>query len=256
MRRSEKKIKLILSEVISDAASESSLQEALRRSRQAFYENEAADTLSDAEFLYQQSRYIHKRWWLLQACVLMVLWYVLKMTGGGFYIQRYLGVAASLFAILVLPEMWKNRSAKAMELESAAYYSLRQVYAARIFLFALVDFALLCGFFLVAVSSGVIGVEEMLVQFFLPYIVTCCICFKALYSHRIDSEAFALLLCIVWSLVWLLILSDEKIYGTVTWPVWCAMLSVAVIYLGYCIRQGQRNCEKLFLVRQYMHTGV
>ena len=92
-------------------------------------------------------------------------------------------------------------------------------------------------------------------QFFLPYIVTCCICFKTLYSRRIDSEALALFLCVAWSLVWILILLDEKIYSAVTFPVWGVMLLAAAVYLGYCIRRGQRNCVNLFGAGQYTHTG-
>ena len=255
MRRSDRQIHKMLSTDFYLPHGGGGLQKALGISRQAFYENETADTLSDAEFLFQQSRYIRKRWWLLQAGVLMALWLLLRATASGFYIQRYLGVAASLFGILVLPEMWKNRSANALEIEGAAYYSLRQVYSARMFLFALVDFALLCCFSLAAVLGGVIGMEEVLVQFFLPYIVTCCICFKALYSRRIDSEALALFLCVAWSLVWMLILMDEKIYSAVTFPVWGVMLLAAAVYLGYCIRRGQRNCVNLFGAGQYTHTG-
>lgn len=86
--------------------------------------------------------------------------------------------------------------------------------------------------------------------------MTCCICFKTLYSFRIDSEAFALFLCVAWSLVWLLILTDEKIYLAVTFPAWMAMLSVAAIYLGYCIWRGQKNCETLFQTGCCMHTDV
>ena len=111
MRRSDRQIHKMLSTDFYLPHGGGGLQKALGISRQAFYENETADTLSDAEFLFQQSRYIRKRWWLLQAGVLMALWLLLRATASGFYIQRYLGVAASLFGILVLPEMWKNRSA-------------------------------------------------------------------------------------------------------------------------------------------------
>ena len=256
MRRSDRQIKKMLSSDVHLSISGDGLQKVLCKSRRAFYENEAADILSDAEFLFQQSRYIRKQWWLLQAGVLIVLWLLLKVTNSGFYIQRYMGVAASLFGVLLLPEMWKNRSANAMEIENTVYYSLRQVYAARIFLFALVDFVLLSIFSLVTVLGGVISMEEMLVQFVLPYIVTCCICFKTLYSRKIESEALVLLLCIVWSLVWLLILMDEKIYHTVTCPAWFVMLSAAAIYLGHCIRWGQKNCGNLFWTERCMHTSV
>lgn len=177
------------------------------------------------------------------------LWLLLEWTQSGRYVQRYMGIAAALFGILVLPELWRNRSAGNTEIEGAAYYSLRQIYAARIFLFALVDFTLLCAFLAAMLSSGAVGLTELLAQFLLPYVVTCCICFKTLYSYRVESEAFAFFLCIVWSLVWMLIILDEKIYRVVSLPAWIAMLAAALAYLGYCIWRGQKSCENLLEVK-------
>ncbi len=249
MRQSDKQIRKYVSAGISGFDSGDSLQKTLRKSRQAFCEGERADVLSDREFLFLQSRYIRKHWWLLQGAVLATLWALLELTWSSYYMQRFMGIAASLFGILILPELWKNRSAGAMEIEGAAYYSLRQIYAARIFLFALVDFVLLCVFALAALFSGAVGAEEILVQFLLPYVVTCCICFKTLYSHRVDSEAFAIFLCIVWSLVWMLIALDERIYRAVSLHAWLAMLMAAAAYLGYCIWRGQKNCRNLLEVK-------
>lgn len=36
-----------------------------------------------------------------------------------------MGVASSLFVILMIPELWKNRSCGCMEIEAASCYSLR-----------------------------------------------------------------------------------------------------------------------------------
>mgnify|MGYP006990195710 CR=1 FL=1 len=49
--------------------------------------------------------------------------------------QRILGVVASLFIILIIPELWKNQTYQSMEIEATSYYSLRQIYAARMSLF-------------------------------------------------------------------------------------------------------------------------
>lgn len=248
MRRFDRQIRDRLASGISDFG-ESGLHKALQKSRQAFYESERADLLSDREFLFQQSRFIRKRWWALQGAVLAFLWLLLEWTQGGFHEQSCMGIAAALFGVLVLPELWRNRSACAMEIEGAAYYSLRQVYAARIFLFALVDLLLLCVFSGVMLSSGAVGLKELLAQFLLPYVVTCCICFKTLYSRRIESEMFAFFLCVIWSLAWLLIIQNEKIYGAVSLLAWLAMLAAASAYLGYCIRRGQKSCEDLLEVK-------
>ena len=248
MRQSDKQIKEYLSAGIPNFGGDG-LQEALQTSRQAFCESEGGDVLSDREFLFLQSRYIRKHWWFLQGAILAAMWALAELTQSGYHIQRYMGIAASLFGILVLPELWKNRSAGAIEIEGAAYYSLRQVYAARIFLFALVDFTLLCVFSFAVLQSGAVEPKELLAQFLLPYVVTCCICFKTLYSRKIESEAVAFLLSIAWSLAWMLVVLDERIYFAVSLPAWFAMLAAAAVYLGYCIWRGQRECVNLLEVK-------
>lgn len=227
---------------------EKKLQETIRKSKEAFAQSEAETFLSHAEFLYQQSRYIHKRWWILQGATLFLLWLALELAGSSFYMQRGMGVAASMFAILLLPELWRNRNANALEIESASFYSLRQIYAARIFAFALVDFLLLGAFTLPVVLTGTLPIEEMMIQFFLPYLVTCCICFRVLAGSRAGSEALALFLCVFWCTVWTQIVLHEKVYGAVSLPAWAAMTVAAAVYLAYCVYRGKNNCTEMWEV--------
>lgn len=222
------------------------LQETIEKSKTAFYENEAEDCISRMEFLYQQSRYIKKRWWVLQGILLFWLWFILQQVNSSFYVQRCMGVAASLFAVLLLPELWKNRNANALEIEGVSYYSLRQIYSARIFAFALVDFLLLCTFTLLAVLNGKVLVEEIMIQFFLPYIVACCICFRVLASSKAGSEVFAISLCIVWCAIWTQIVLSEKVYGAVSLQIWIIMTIASVFYLGYCIYKEQNSCKRIW----------
>lgn len=230
---------------------EKRLQTTLQKSKAAFAENEAEDFISYAEFLYQQSKYIHKRWWILQGVLLFLFWIILQLTESNYYIQRCMGIAASAFAVLLLPELWKNRNANALEIESVTYYSLRQIYSARIFAFALIDFLMLCVFALTVMLNGKIFLEEMMIQFFLPYIVTCCICFRILYSNRIGSEIFTLILCIAWCTIWTQIVLNEKIYDAVSLPIWILMTVIAALYLIYCVHKGPSCCTKMWEVNDY-----
>ena len=102
------------------------LQETIRLSKAAFYEMEAQGQLSRAEFIYQQSRYIRKCWWMLQAALLLILWFLLAISESGSVVRKCMGAAAPLFAILLLPELWKNRSTDATEIEGTAFYSDRK----------------------------------------------------------------------------------------------------------------------------------
>ena len=75
---------------------ESKLQQTIAVSKSAFLAGEAEQTVSHAEFLYQQGRYIKKHWWLIQAALLLALCLLLHQTEGALHIRRSLGVAAPL----------------------------------------------------------------------------------------------------------------------------------------------------------------
>ena len=102
------------------------LQKVIQSSKEAFYVNEQNDILTGPEFLYQQAGYIRKRWWVLQGILLMSIWALLKYAVmGNYYVQRCMGIAAPVFVLLLLPELWKNRTYNAMEVEGTSYFSLR-----------------------------------------------------------------------------------------------------------------------------------
>ena len=65
--------------------------------------------LSYMEFLYDQMQFIQKRWWILQGCLLAVLWIFLNDAADIYEMQRLMGAGACLFAIFLVPEIWKNR---------------------------------------------------------------------------------------------------------------------------------------------------
>ena len=214
------------------------------KSKTAFYESEVQNSLTRIEFLYQQGQYIHKRWWVLQGILLLALWRFLKITNSGYYMQRSMGVAAPVFVVLVIPELWKNRCANAMEVECASYFTLRQVYAARLMLFAAVDLILLSVFGVMTVYMNKLTVQELMIQFFLPFSVTCCICFQALYNKWLNSESLSMALCMFWCGLWILVVLDKSIYTMVSVKAWNVLLVLSVLYLGYCIRNGQKKCDE------------
>ncbi len=214
-------------------------------SKEAFYRSEAAAPLSRFDFLIQQSRYIGKRWWLFQGLFLALALLLLSASETPMYLQKCLGITAPLFAILTLPELWKNRSYGAMEVECTAYYSLRQIYAARLTLFMGVDFLMITLFLLGVSRLGQLTLWEMLISFLLPFNVSCCICFTCLYSRKF-SEVLSILLCMVWTLLWGLVVMTERVYTAISPLVWAGMLALSVLFLFYSMIRGQRNMRKLW----------
>ena len=119
------------------------------------------------EFLYEQSKFIKKRWWFLQGAVLLFLWIWLgRCTTDLKDTMRLLGIFATLFVILIVPEIWKNRRNGAIEIEQASYYTLRQICAARTLMFAAADFVIVMIFLVAAYSATSIALSDLIIKFF------------------------------------------------------------------------------------------
>lgn len=249
MRRDEREIRNHIAKIKEMHISEEKENRAIEAAKKAFYEGEQERDASFPEFLYEQSRYIQKRWWILQAAVLMGLWWLLVYTESGAYVKKGMGMAASLFAVLIMPELWKNRNTGAMEIEGTTFYTLRQMYAARIMAFALADGFILGIFFAAASLFGRITLWEAVVQFFIPFNISCCICFGTLYSRKTGSEVFSVFLCMMWDAVWFLFLLQEPIYEAVTKPVWALIFISSVLYLFYCVSRGQKKWRQMWEVQ-------
>lgn len=213
----------------------------LERSKAAFYRELENRPATRFEFIFQQSRFLQKRWWLIQFLVLVLAYVILRCSGG---MVKELTAFGALFIILVIPELWKNKSQASMEIEGAAYYSLRQIYAARLLLFGVLDGILLSVFSFFVVYTTRIELAEMVFQFFLPMIVTCCICFTMLCSTAASSELAAVFLSAFWTAVWMLLISQESVYRAVSVPIWTGICVLALLYLAAVIDRVLRTSEQ------------
>ena len=228
---------------------EENVMETIAVSKAAFLSGEAEQMVSPCEFLFLQSRLIQKRWWFLQGLLLAFVCLFLCHMETDYLIRRALGLAGPLFVILILPELWKNRNFDAMEVECTTYYTIRSIYAARLALFAGVDLLLLSAFFAVASVFAKITVWEMLIQFVLPFNVTCCICFRTLYAKRIRSEALAMLLCILWTGVWAMLIMNNAVYSLISVPIWIAALVASFLGIAYTLCQGNEKWQQTLEVK-------
>lgn len=198
------------------------------------------------EFIYEQSRFIKKRWWVMQAGVLILLWHILKEYGGAERMERVIGISAALFAILIIPEIWKNHRCLAMEIEGACFYSLRQICAAKILLFAITDLIMITVFFAAAFHSMRISVYEMAINFLIPFNVSACICFRLLCSTKREMEYIVILAMGIWAVIWTSLVSQEPLYSMAAESVWIGLLLLSAAYLIFCIYKSQCYCERIW----------
>lgn len=220
--------------------------ETIQASKEAFYEVENNRKNTYFEFLWEQVFYIKKYWWILQFLVLTMVWIILLLADTDVQIKRNMGVVASMFVIIVIPELWKNKSSGSMEIEGTTYYSLRQIYAARMFLFAFVDVILLTLFFCVVSFTTQITIKEMLIHFLLPLNVNCCICARLLFSRRFGAEYIAVAFCIIWTAIWSFILWNNMLFELISLPALILCLIFCGLYLVFCLQRVMKNCDKFW----------
>ena len=195
------------------------------------------------EFLFEQFKFIKKRWWALQGGILFLLWILLTDSDGGANTERTLGAMSVMFSVMIVPEIWKNRRFSAVEIEKTAFYSLRQICAARTLLFAAVDLVMITAFFSISVYTLQISAYRLIIDFLVPFNVSCCICFRLLYSKWNDMEYIAVFLSIACILIWTLIVSTDSIYQRISMPIWVGLLIISFGYLIFYVHKSQCNCE-------------
>lgn len=222
-------------EIVRIIPNEQSINETVKKSIDTFCSAEQERLLNYWEFLWAQLRLIRKRWWLFQLILLSALGTALPSLKGEYYTQRYMGVAASLFIIFIIPEFWKSQTYQSMEIESVSYYSLRQIYSARMLLFGIVDIVLITFFCWFSFAALKVTLSQILVQFIFPMVVTACICFGMLCSKHPFSETVAVMMCTGWSGVWLFIVLNERIYAAITYPLWFTFLGIALLFVAFTI---------------------
>lgn len=204
------------------------------------------ERISFFEFLYGQSKFIQKRWWFFQGIVLVVIWMLLSDFESQENMLRMLPTMAVMFSVLIIPEIWKNRRFSAVEIEKTTSYSLRQIYAARLLLFAMVDLAMMTIFFVVAFKTLQIDVYKIVINFLIPFNVSCCICFRLLYSRWNALEYMAVFLNTICILVWSAVAGTEFIYQKIAMPLWIGLIVLSFGYLVYCVQRSQYYCELIW----------
>ncbi len=229
-------------------ADEEEIIDTICKSKEIFYHKEQEKLLSYHEFLYAQFKTIHKKWWLFQFFLLVAAEIAFNASNEEYYVRRGLGIIGVLFVVLVIPELWKNRTCHCMEIEASSFYFLKQIYAARIFLFGITDVFLLTIFCHSLHKNFYFTVMELMIQFLFPAAVTACICFWTLCSRHFLNEIASVLICLMWSTIWWLITSSEKIYKNVVHPIWICLFIGCILFLAIAIYRTIHNCNKYWEV--------
>ena len=156
-----------------------------------------------------------------------------------------MGILATLFMILILPELWKNVSSRSMEIEGAALFTLQKVTAARLTAFGLVDLFLITVFVSFGIATTRVTAQDMLVHFLLPMLMTACICLRAFFGRFGKGLLPSAAACMLWLFLWTGIVLREEVYRRISVPVWTALFLLAVVYVCCCVHRILYDKEKL-----------
>lgn len=198
------------------------------------------------EFLYEQTKFIKKRWWILQGCVLMCLWIWLSNYTSDIkrYDEDYGNICHNICGSDYPGNLEKQKNG-AIEIEQASYYTLRQICTARMLMFGVVDLVIVMVFLAITYQTTILSLSDLVVNFLLPVNVSCCICFRVLYSRWEKSEYIAVLSCLVWVGLWMMIVANDVIYQKIVTPVWVAMLILTFVYFVFCVQKSLVFDEKI-----------
>lgn len=227
------------------------IEKCIKNATETYVLEEEKKHLSYYEFLWIQSAFIQKKWWILQAVFMLVVWIGLTILGSPEVTKRGLGVSGTLFIIMMIPEVWKNEMNTATEIEGSCFYTLRQIYSARLLLFFMVDTVILSIFCISGFWAWNMEVKDMMIHCMIPMTVTAGICFGTFCSKHFAHEGIAIIFCFLWSGVWSIIVMNHKLYMCIDDSVWITVLILSVLYLAYSVYRVVQGSGKRLEVQTY-----
>lgn len=189
------------------------------------------------EFLTVQMRIMKKRWWILQGALLFFAGEWIAVSGDTDYSYRGLSILASLFVILVIPELWKNIEYRSLEIEECSLFNLRRVYAAKLIAFGAIDTILLTFFCIIASRIQDILFADMLKQFVFPVMISATICLLSFSSKRRCSEVTTMIVCGIANVIWMVTAMNETVYSKITPVIWGGLFGVCICLMVYSVRK-------------------
>ena len=237
-----------------DTDEEEKILETIQKSKNVIMDVQSENMMSYTEFLFSQFQLIRKRWWVLQAMLLVFILLIMPFMGDSIYMMRTLGIASVFFVVMIIPEVWRNKESNSRQIEVTCLFSLRQIYSARIFLIGMVDAFMITIFLTVVCISMKMQFTDLLVQFLFPMIITAGICF-AMLNCSLLNEAISILGCFLWGIIWWGIVMNNAIYERIAMPIWIILFVLAVCFLIGAVYKTIHDCNRFLEVNLYGITN-
>lgn len=244
---SNKKIELLLRNMprkIKSIPPKDAVDNTVFKAKELIIKKDLIKRIDFAEFIIFQMKIMRKRWWVLQAALLLLACQWLYISGDANYIYRGLSIFATLFVILIIPELWGNMKYKSMEIEDASLFNLRNVYAAKLIAFGIVDTIFLSFFCTAATQLQNVLFVDILKQFVFPVMIAATICMMVFSCRNPFSELTTVVICIVANLIWVTIVLNESIYCKITFWIWICLFAVSFLLIIYSVYKALNKNSK------------
>lgn len=244
---SNKKIELLLRNMprkFISVPAKNAIDNTVFKATELMIEKEQISRINFAEFLIFQMKIMRKRWWIFQGALLLFACQWLYISGDANYIYRGMSIFATLFVILIIPELWVNMKYKSMEIEDASLFNLRNVYAAKLIAFGIVDTIFLSFFCTAATQLQNVLFVDILKQFVFPVMIAATICMSVFSCRNPFSELTTVVICIVANTLWTTVVLNESIYYKITSWIWIGLFTASISLIIYSVRKVINNTSK------------
>lgn len=208
---------------------------AVQTAKEVFLISEKKKKLSFAGFVMMQIQIMQKRWWMLQGVLLLLAGEWIRVSGDVSYVHRGFSIVAALFVIFIVPELWKNKENRSVEVEEASFFDLRRVYAAKLIAFGSVDTFFLTVFCIMTVRIHDVVFSDLLKQFIFPVMIAAAICLMAFSHTGIFNEVTIMLICLGANIIWMLVAVNETVYSHITPLIWAGLFGICICLIVYCL---------------------
>lgn len=229
----------------SNLQTEKKIQETINKSIHIFYNAEKQITVSYKSFLYSQFVNMKKRWWIIQFILLLCLFAILSLTNDSSEYQHSMSIISTLFAVFIIPEFWKDKYCHATELEQSLYYSLRDIYCARLLLFGLFDIGILTIFNIGLILFTTLDTASIILNCYVPMIITTSICFFTLCKPKIKTEKMTIIIAIALCFVWWIITMNNSLYSFLQNKLWITLFIIGIIILFLSVYNLVKDANKI-----------
>lgn len=196
-------------------------------------------------FIKGQWHFIEKKWWLFQGILLFLTSLYLTSSSFTHTDEKKLGIMGTLFIILMIPELWKNQSTHSTEIEQTTYFTLKQIYAARMILFLWVDITFIMVFCAFVTLSVQMTYLSLIINFLFPMIVTAIICFSILSRYEKMNESIAIMFCVVWNGLWTFCVTTLPIYESISPIIGVILFLIAILGLVVVVKNTLKRANDL-----------